>query len=234
MTACTRANLYLYVGFRHSDRLLVTPSYAWLATSNIGRFDAPPLPLPIPSGRSLLPGQCRTRLAIRWLRPSIPSLCCRSASKSDPLPARTSAKPSGATLRCAPPALALTPHNRKGGQLFDADPGQSFAPGTGLLPPCRRPRTQVCFNRGMIIAPCRSIRMEKLDSLVTTHLADRLFRPQRLKALLAGLQAATVDEHFRLVEQEALKGDEWPRRLYRLVEDGAVRGGPTRPHRRSG
>jgi len=68
--------------------------------------------------------------------------------------------------------------------------------------------------------------MEKLDSLVTTHLADRLFRPQRLKALLAGLQAATVDEHFRLVEQEALKGDEWPRRLYRLVEDGAVRGGP--------
>jgi hypothetical protein len=22
--------------------------------------------------------------------------------------------------------LALTPHNRKGGQLFDADPGQSF------------------------------------------------------------------------------------------------------------
>jgi len=25
--------------------------------------------------------------------------------------ARTSAKPSGATLRCAPPALALRPHN---------------------------------------------------------------------------------------------------------------------------
>jgi hypothetical protein len=51
---------------------------------------------------------------------------CRSASKLDPPSARDSAKPSGATLRCAPPALALRPHNLEGGQLFDADPGQMF------------------------------------------------------------------------------------------------------------
>jgi hypothetical protein len=43
-----------------------------------------------------------------------------------PPKARTSAKPSGATLRCAPPALALRRHNLEGGQLFDADPGQQF------------------------------------------------------------------------------------------------------------
>jgi hypothetical protein len=53
-------------------------------------------------------------------------LICRSASKLDPPSARDSAKPSGATLRCAPPALALRPHNLEGGQLFDADPGQMF------------------------------------------------------------------------------------------------------------
>ena len=38
-----------------------------------------------------------------------------------PPPARNSAKPSSATLRCAPPGLALRRHNLKGGQLFDAD-----------------------------------------------------------------------------------------------------------------
>jgi hypothetical protein len=54
------------------------------------------------------------------------SEACRSASKLDPPSARDSAKPSGATLRCAPPALALRPHNLEGGQLFDADPGQMF------------------------------------------------------------------------------------------------------------
>ena len=46
--------------------------------------------------------------------------------QSRPTSARNSAKPSGATLRCAPPALALRHHNLKGGQLFDADPGPSF------------------------------------------------------------------------------------------------------------
>ena len=53
-------------------------------------------------------------------------LACRSAPNTDPLKARASAKPSGATLRCAPPALALRRHNLEGGQLFDADPGQQF------------------------------------------------------------------------------------------------------------
>jgi hypothetical protein len=51
---------------------------------------------------------------------------CRSASNPDPPLAPDSAKPSGATLRCAPPDLARRPHNLEGGQLFDADPGQSF------------------------------------------------------------------------------------------------------------
>ena len=58
--------------------------------------------------------------------PLAPRAVCRSAPNTDPLKARASAKPSGATLRCAPPALALRRHNLEGGQLFDADPGQQF------------------------------------------------------------------------------------------------------------
>ena len=54
------------------------------------------------------------------------AVSCRSACKTDPPSARDSAKPSGATLRCAPPRLALRRHNLEGGQLFDADPGQLF------------------------------------------------------------------------------------------------------------
>ena len=45
---------------------------------------------------------------------------CRSAPNPDPSSAPRSAKPSGAKLRCAPPALVLRPHNLEGGQLFDA------------------------------------------------------------------------------------------------------------------
>ena len=65
-------------------------------------------------------------------------------------------------------------------------------------------------------------------ALVTTHLADRLLQPERLKALLASLagrraqKAATVDERLKLLEREAFEADERLRRLYRLVEDGAT------------
>lgn len=51
---------------------------------------------------------------------------CRSASNPNPPSARHRAKPFGASLRYAPTALARLSHNLKGGQLFDADPGQQF------------------------------------------------------------------------------------------------------------
>ena len=51
---------------------------------------------------------------------------CRSAPNPDPPKARAGAKPSGATLRCAPSVLAQRLHNLEGGHLFDADPGQQF------------------------------------------------------------------------------------------------------------
>ena len=85
-----------------------------------------------------------------------------------------------------------------------------------------------CARHGRIACKGRSIRMDKLDGLVTIHLADRLLQPERLKALLGSLagrraeKAAAVDERLKLLEREAFEADERLRRLYRLVEEGAT------------
>lgn len=74
----------------------------------------------------------------------------------------------------------------------------------------------------------RSIRMDKLDSLVTDHLVDRLLDPQRLGAMLSTLasrraaKAATVDERIAILEKEVSETDDRLRRLYKLVEDGVT------------
>ena len=85
-----------------------------------------------------------------------------------------------------------------------------------------------CARQGKAICKGRSIRMEKLDQLVTTHLADRLLRPDRLRDLLAALasrrlaKAAADDRRLQMLEREAIEAKERLRRLYRLVEDGVT------------
>lgn len=85
-----------------------------------------------------------------------------------------------------------------------------------------------CARQGSAACKGRSIRMDKLDGLVTTHLADRLLRPDRLTALLASVagrqaeKAATLNERLRLLEKEAFEADERLRRLYALVEEGSA------------
>jgi site-specific DNA recombinase len=72
----------------------------------------------------------------------------------------------------------------------------------------------------------RSIAMDRLDGLVTTHLADRLLGPTRLAGLLTSLAEkrtssdAEVQERARVLQQEMAQADEKLRRLYKLVEDG--------------
>ncbi|MEJ2118890.1 MAG: recombinase family protein, partial [Alphaproteobacteria bacterium] len=79
---------------------------------------------------------------------------------------------------------------------------------------------------GKAVCKGRSIRMDKLDSLVTSHLTERLLTPDRLYDLLATLadrrdeKAAAADERIAALEKEAADTDERLRRLYRLVEDG--------------
>ena len=68
--------------------------------------------------------------------------------------------------------------------------------------------------------------MDKLDTLVTEHLADRLLDPERLSAMLttlAGRRAdkqLAVDRRIAALGREAEDADERLRRLYKLVEDG--------------
>ena len=79
---------------------------------------------------------------------------------------------------------------------------------------------------GKSVCTGRSIRMDKLDSLVTGQLINRLLAPQRLRETLAGLlerrgaRSAEVDARAQALEAKATEADERLRRLYALVEDG--------------
>ena len=70
------------------------------------------------------------------------------------------------------------------------------------------------------------MRMDKLDLLVTQHMADRLLEPERLTTLLSSLagrraeKAAAVDRRLAALAGESEEADERLRRLYQFVEDG--------------
>ena len=68
--------------------------------------------------------------------------------------------------------------------------------------------------------------MDKLDRLVTDHLIEGLFRPERLAAMLASLtarhaeKAESVNRRIMGLQREVTDAEDRLRRLYRLVEDG--------------
>ena len=68
--------------------------------------------------------------------------------------------------------------------------------------------------------------MDRLDGLVTQHMADRLLEPDRLTVLLTSLsgrraeKAAALDRRLAALAREAEETDERLRRLYKLIEDG--------------
>ena len=68
--------------------------------------------------------------------------------------------------------------------------------------------------------------MDKLDTLVTDHLMERLFKPERLAVILASLSSRRAEKaeslNGRLIElqREVTDADDKLKRLYRLVEDG--------------
>src|SRR5262245_16483929 len=80
-----------------------------------------------------------------------------------------------------------------------------------------------CARHGKTACKGRSIRMDKLDAIVTSQLADRLLEPQRLSSMLASLasgraaKASAVDERIVLLEREAHEATERLRRLYKAV-----------------
>jgi site-specific DNA recombinase len=72
----------------------------------------------------------------------------------------------------------------------------------------------------------RSIPMQRLDDLVTEHLKERLFKPERVAVILGALSSrraehsAALNNRLIALQREVAEADEKLRRLYRLVEDG--------------
>jgi DNA invertase Pin-like site-specific DNA recombinase len=72
----------------------------------------------------------------------------------------------------------------------------------------------------------RSIPMDKLDQLVTSHITDRLLVPDRIAALLAeiiqkrAMATGEVQDRIDQLTRQATAAEEKLRRLYALVEDG--------------
>jgi site-specific DNA recombinase len=83
-----------------------------------------------------------------------------------------------------------------------------------------------CAIKGKTVCPGRSIRMDKLDALVTEHLIERLFKPERLVEILTSLSLRRAENsqslNARLIalQREVADAEDKLRRLYRLIEDG--------------
>jgi site-specific DNA recombinase len=50
-----------------------------------------------------------------------------------------------------------------------------------------------CATKGKTVCKGRSIPMDKLDTLVTDHLVERLFKPERVAAILASLSSRRME-----------------------------------------
>ena len=83
-----------------------------------------------------------------------------------------------------------------------------------------------CARKGKTVCKGRSIPMAKLDTLVTTHMNERLFQPERLAIILSSLssrrseKADSVNARVTTLQREVTDADDKLKRLYRLVEDG--------------
>src|SRR5262249_21343251 len=83
-----------------------------------------------------------------------------------------------------------------------------------------------CATKGKPVCKGRSIPMDKLDPLVTDHLIERLFKPQRLAEILNSLSLRRAEKSQNLnsrliaLQREVTDAEEKLKRLYRLVGDG--------------
>ena len=109
------------------------------------------------------------------------------------------------------------------------DGGMTLRTGTSKTGKVHRYYTcAACFRSGKTVCKGRSIPMDKLDTLVTEHIVDRLLNPERLSLMLSSLasrhaaKAATVDERIKILSTEVHETDERLRRLYKLIEDGVT------------
>src|SRR5262249_46253276 len=82
-----------------------------------------------------------------------------------------------------------------------------------------------CATKGKTVCKGRSIPMDKLDTLVTDHLIERLFKPERLAEMLTSLslrraeKSQSLNSRLMALQREVSDAEEKLRRLYRLVEN---------------
>jgi site-specific DNA recombinase len=82
-----------------------------------------------------------------------------------------------------------------------------------------------CATKGKTACKGRSIPMHKLDMLVTDHLLERLFKPERVAEILTSLsarrsqKAESLNARLIALQREAADADDKLKRLYRLVEE---------------
>jgi site-specific DNA recombinase len=85
-----------------------------------------------------------------------------------------------------------------------------------------------CATKGKSVCKGRSIPMDKLDTLVTQHLMEQLFAPERLAEMLHSLSVRRAEKEVPLnsrvmaLQREVTSAEEKLKRLYRLVEDGVT------------
>ena len=136
----------------------------------------------------------------------------------------------GRNPRVMPPRIVSGPILLTGlAVCATCDGGMTLRTGTSHTGAIHRYYTcSTCARAGKTACKGRSIRMDKLDSLVTGHIVDRLLDPERLGTMLSSMasrraaKAATVDERIGILEREAFDTDDRLRRLYKLVEDGVT------------
>jgi len=86
----------------------------------------------------------------------------------------------------------------------------------------------MCTTKGKTVCKGQSIPMDKLDGLVTDHLMDRLFQPDRLAAILSSLssrraeKAQALNARIMTLQAEVTDADDKLKRLYALVELGVT------------
>lgn len=82
-----------------------------------------------------------------------------------------------------------------------------------------------CARQGKTACKGRSIPMDKLDTLVTENLIERLFQPERLNVILGKLadrrsdKASEIDRRVSALQAEVATAEDRLRRLYTMVEN---------------
>ena len=83
------------------------------------------------------------------------------------------------------------------------------------------------LSKGRTACKGRSIRMDKLDTVVTQQVIERLLEPERLADILSALasrnaaKAADFAQRIGALQEQVSTAEDRLRRLYRLVEDGS-------------